>query len=357
MRIFTLVVFLFSSATSFSQNIMAFTDYQQKFQVFEDGVFREIEYMPLQSFKIGYNCIGYVDNTTEFKIYYQGASIDVAYANNLNYRATRDLLIYQINQILSVFDNGKKLQLTYYINKYTAGDSIVGFYDDNARTLQVYYQGRVKDIETNLINPPDTMIAGSNTLLFLDPNDYLKIFYKGSITDLGTNFASRYACGSDIAAYVDSNTQFFKIFYRGDVAKVETFPPKSFKCGDGIVAYVDNSGSFKILSNGTLTTVSSFEPDSFIVRNNLVLYSYNGIFSVFYNGQPVEIERNVLTNYQISESSLVYLDDLGHLRLFHDGKVDEISVERPAKFLLRGNVIWYKLGTNDNKILYKGRVY
>ena len=351
-----LILFLISINTS-AQNLMAFVDYQGKFQVFEDGVFRQIEYMPLQSFKIGYNCVGYVDNTTEFKIYYQGVSNDVAYASNLSYRATRGFLIYQINQILSVFDNGKTTQLSYYIARYTAGDSIIGFYDDNVHTLQEYYQGKIKEIETNLLNPPDTMMASSNALLFLDPNDYLKIFYKGVVTDLGTNLASRYLVGSDIAAYVDSNTQFFKVFYKGDIAKVESFPPKSFKCGDGIVAYVDNTGSFKILSNGVLTTIKSFEPDSFIVRNNLVLYSYNGIYSVFYNDAPIEIERNALTNYQISETSLAYLDDLGHLRLFHNGKVEDISIERPTKFLLRGNVLWYKLGNNDDKILYKGRVY
>jgi len=70
-------LFLILNINTSAQNIMAYIDYQGKLQVFEDGVFHQAEYLPVQSFKIGQNCVAYIDNTNEFKIYYQGEVTDI----------------------------------------------------------------------------------------------------------------------------------------------------------------------------------------------------------------------------------------------------------------------------------------
>ena len=52
-----------------AQNIAAFSDYQNKFYVFDDGNTRQLEYQPVLSYEIGDKCIGYETNGNHFKVY------------------------------------------------------------------------------------------------------------------------------------------------------------------------------------------------------------------------------------------------------------------------------------------------
>ena len=42
------LIFFFSSLHLFSQGLSAFTDYKNYFQVFDNGVTKELEFMPVQ---------------------------------------------------------------------------------------------------------------------------------------------------------------------------------------------------------------------------------------------------------------------------------------------------------------------
>src|SRR4051812_1573280 len=96
----TLMTLITLVTSSHAQNLMAFIDYQKKLQVFDDGVFRQAEYMPVQSFRVGHSCVAYVDNTTEFRIFCEGQSNDIEYGQDIDYLPTRNLLVFRIGKVL-----------------------------------------------------------------------------------------------------------------------------------------------------------------------------------------------------------------------------------------------------------------
>src|SRR5688572_17426516 len=72
------------SVSSLAQ-LAAYTDYRGYFHVFDKGVYHQLEYLPVKSYKVGGNAVAYVDNTNELQIYYNGEKYHQVYASYLTY--------------------------------------------------------------------------------------------------------------------------------------------------------------------------------------------------------------------------------------------------------------------------------
>ena len=55
-----------------AQNISAYSDYRGYLQAFDQGMFHQLEYLPVKSYKVGSSSVAYIDNKNDFKIYYKG---------------------------------------------------------------------------------------------------------------------------------------------------------------------------------------------------------------------------------------------------------------------------------------------
>ena len=87
MKKFFFLLFFISSFYSFSQNLSAYNDYRNYFQAFDNGEFRQIDYLPVKSFQVGGAAIAYVDNSNEFRIYSDEQKFDITYGGTLLYPA------------------------------------------------------------------------------------------------------------------------------------------------------------------------------------------------------------------------------------------------------------------------------
>ena len=58
-----------------AQNVTAYTDYRGYFHAFDNGSFKQLDYLPVKSYKLGRSSVAYIDNKNDFRIYYKGQSI------------------------------------------------------------------------------------------------------------------------------------------------------------------------------------------------------------------------------------------------------------------------------------------
>jgi hypothetical protein len=86
-----------------AQNIAAYLDYRSYFHVFDNGVFQQLEYLPVKSYQVGGAAVPYIDNTSEFQIYYNGQKYHQTYASDLTYYVSDYLVAFKVGQVLSVF--------------------------------------------------------------------------------------------------------------------------------------------------------------------------------------------------------------------------------------------------------------
>ena len=354
--------FLLASTLIFSQvvraqNLSAFMDYRQYFQVFDKGVVRQLDYLPVKSFKVGGNAIAYIDNTNEFRIYADDQKFDQTYGGTLNYFVTDNLVAYTVGKVLSVFENQRTTNLSYYSTIYAINDSLVGYFDESTYNFSVYYNGAVMDLESSMIEPPKKIKTGSNTLAYVNQSNFFKIFYHGQTYTIDDIAPVTFEAGRDLVAYIDDYNKYFHLFYKGDTARIETFAPDSFKVGFGIMAYVDNLGNFRVFNDGASRRLLTYRPDFFKVKGNTVVYSFNNNFTVFYKGEIYTLESYVPSNFQVGNDGVAYIDVSGRLKFFQAGKTYTASYEVINHYELFGNVLTYSVGTNTTQFFWNGKNY
>ena len=340
-----------------AQNISAYSDYRGYLQAFDQGMFHQLEYLPVKSYKVGSSSVAYIDNKNDFKIYYKGEKFQMVNAADFSYTVTDYLVAFRVGSVLYVFDNGVRKTLSYYTTIMTVNDSVLVYFDDSNYNLSVYYQGKSAVLESSLLDKPKSIKTGPNTVAWVNQSNFFSIFYQGLVHTVTNIPPLEYAAGQDIVAYTDDYDKHFHLFYKGDSAVVEEYAPDSFKVGYGIMAYVDNLGNFRVFNNGATKRLLSDRPDYFFVKGNIVVYSYNRMFNVFYNGVVSTLENFNPSNFQLGINGVAWLDESNRLKVFDRGKTYTASYEIINKYELIGNVLKYETGSNTVNIFFEGKNY
>jgi len=359
-KVLLLILLGIISYSTHSQNLTAFIDYRKYFMVFDNGSTIAIDHLPAQSFQIGGNCIPFVSNFGQFKVYHKGNISTLLEQAPSKYFATRNLLVYFLYDQLYVFDNGEVKMLSSSVKDYAIGDSLVAYYNENTKASYVYYNGKVTELERSLVGSPlSEFKAGDNIFAYFNANSkYFKIFYQGELHDvLQSNNQIYYEAGRNIVAFVDNATNSFHAYYKGEVIDLEDFQPKSFKVGDDMLAYVDNLGDFKVFSDGEIQTISSFEPDLYDVRDSLIVFSEQEYFKVFYNNKIYELENYVPSDFQMQESTIAFIGLNGWLKAFTRGRYITVTNDLISMFVVAYNMIYMNTTVNTIKIYYNGKLY
>jgi hypothetical protein len=354
---FALIVFFLLAVVVKSQNLAAYSDYRNYFNVFDNGVYQQLEYLPVKSFKVGGAAIPYVDNTNEFQIYYKGRKYHQSYASDLTYSASDYLVAFRVGNVLSVFEKGIPHKLTYYCSQFFLDDSLVVYFDDSNYNLSVYYNGNSTELESSMLELPRSIRTGSNVVAYVNQSDYFRIFYKGELWDIDNTAPVSFLAGRDIVAYVDGYNHYFQLYYKGEVAKADANGPESYKVGFGIVAYVDYEGIFRVFSNGATRKLTSNRPDFYSVKGNIIVYGFNREFFIFQNNESKLVSDVLPKDYKLSNNGIVYIDYDNHLKYYSKGKSYVVSFEPVQEFYINNDVIWYLVGVNTWKVFMNGNTY
>jgi hypothetical protein len=352
--IFFLLIF---KSYSIAQDVTAYTDYKGNLQVFDRGLVRQLEYLPVKDYKIGGNSIAYIDNKNDFKIYYNGQTFPLVNAADFSYKVTDNMVSFRVGEVLYAFDKGEEKTLSYHAGISYLDDSLLVFYDNIKSSLDIYYDGRLSTAEDALLSRPTFVRTGSNIVAWINQSNQFTVFYHGTVKQLDNMNPRKFEVGRDIIAYVDDFEQRFRLFYKGDSAMVDEFEPDSFKVGFGIMAYVDNVGNFKIFDEGVMKTILTRSPDFFYVKGNSIIYSFNNTFNIYYKGQITTLQNTAPADFQLGNDGIAWIDDSGRLQLFHKGKTYTVSYEIINKYFLNGNTLKYEVGNNTVGVFYNGKNY
>jgi len=352
------LVFILIFPCAHSQNITAYSDIHDYFYVFDKGINKEIEYLPVQSYKIGWENIIYVANSGALKIYYNGKTYEL-FQSYTDYFTSKYLTLGELNKQLKVFDNGTMTTLTSSAGSFKMSDSLIAFHDEAKRTFNAYYNGEIVQLEDLLASEDITRYTvGCNIIAYIDHQYYFAIFYHGVVTKLfKLTYKLKYDVGQDIVAYTNTDESSFNVVYQGEINRIEDNIPLSYSAGNGCVAYVDNLGKFKIFKEGQVFTISENQPEFYKVKDDIVVYSEQNYLKVFYKGKSYLLESYIPQSYKYDQSSVAYIDDMGSLKLFQDGKTQTLTYEKVISYDLNGNVLKYVTGNNNCNVFYKGKIY
>ncbi|MGC9331151.1 MAG: hypothetical protein ACP5DZ_04650 [Bacteroidales bacterium] len=358
-RIYLLFILVMASLWVCSQDMAIYTDYLNKVQLFDGGEFKELEHLPLKSYQIGNECLGYEDNSENFKIYYNHYTFKI---NSFvsNYIVTDHLVAYNLNNQLKVFDRGDNITLSVYTDLYAAGDELVAFFDKQYKIFKVYYNGEIIELDDALAGDEITEYTiGENSMVYLDSRDYYNIFYQGKVIEMMyKDRAKSYKAGRDVVAFVESPVDNFHVFYKGSFMELESFEPKAYKIGDGFVAYIDSNDYLKVYDgNGEVVTVSFDAPAMFEVEDELLIYTVQNYFKVYWNGQSYTLDSYIPDNYVYDGSVIAWENEQGNLNIFDRGQTAIISYEKLTSLSCHGATVSFSYGVKSHDIYWNGNVY
>lgn len=358
MKYITSLFIMLISQTAFSQGIAAYTDFQKRFWVFDNGKSRLLEYQPVNTFKTGGPFVSFITNSNHLKVYSNHIDYELSPMVS-SYSVTENLVTYKVYSQLFVFENGQKTMLSRYVGQYTTGDSLVAFFDTEKKYFQVYYKGKITTLADGLLtDDAGTFQVGSNIVCFRDLYGNYWLFYQGNLFEFfKTNEAISLKIGRNVLAFIDPGTGFFQTFYNGEISLLESFSPESFQTGYEKVAYVTNTGDFKLFDKGETTTISSFAPEMYELTGDILVYQQQGQLRVYYQGVDYFIENYIPASYKQNYDALVYLDQNGFLQLFKAGMKQRLSVEKINDFQVLNGCILFNEGMNTTKIFYNDKIY
>ncbi len=342
------------------QDLAAYTNYLGHFCIFDRGKNYVVEDLPAQSFKIGGECVLYINSQGTLKMYQNGFANQLTNAGITKYFATNHLAAYVTSQKLIVVENGNSSMLSNYCTFCLVEDSMILFYDQTLASLLVYYNGEVKEIENGILGRPvDRISCSDNIVAYISsPANDFKVWYKGSVTKLISNIGLlSFKTGRDILAYVNRLDNTFHAFYKGNDYLLEDFIPKSYKMGYGFVVYVTNLGDFKIFYDGEISTILNYSPNFYSTTDNLILFEDEGYFKTFWKGQIYEIESYVPDSVKADFNSVVYLDNTKRMWFFSNGEKKYVLNDMVTSFENFRDLIMISAKVNRNIIYYKGKLY
>lgn len=390
---YAFILFSFLIFELAGQNITAFTDNNGKFTIFDDGNFTQAESQPPMSFKIGNNCVAYLDVNQNFKIYYRGEIVK-PYDDMIitNYEVTNNLVLFTVGNTSYVFDNGNTVKLIKGFYNQTITDSLVVAQDYYTSSLQVYYRGKLTTLATPNLSYQYVALKGNkgskncyyratkNILAYL-VNDSLKVFWNGQTWNVFTitrqpnmsvnayNF--NFEVGKNIACYIDPLTKSLVVFYKGEKYILSSGTIAEIQTGDDMISYRDSTGlnvfyagkkfSLDELKKTTSLQRSigagSFSSTDFL-KDSVMLFIASGRCKVFNKENITMIDAIKDGQFKINGNTLAWLGKQNELNAFYNNNTYTLStLIRPADFEVHGNTVWFSVYPNNNKVFYKGKIY
>lgn len=363
-RSFFILILLTSllSPMIFAQHLGAYIDYMDHFYIFDKGKNIKIEDLRPQSFKVGGECVLYINNAGHLKMYHNGEvkQLEMGGVYEENYFATDHLATYSVFEKLKVVYNGEPLELSRRCTAYNAEDSLVSFYDKNVESLRVFYKGEILDIESGMVGTPiESWESGDNIVAYISTRTKdFKIWYQGELHIIQKNVAqTRFKAGKDIVAYIDPLDDTFKAFFKGEEFQLDDFAPNSFYMGDGFVAFVNHMGDFKYFGGEDVETISTSTPEGYLAEDKSLAYVIDGRFYAWFNGEATEVEAWVPSTYKLDWNTIAYVDNSLRIWVFQNGERKYLSNEFVNTFEIYRDLIHMNVKVDRNIIYYQDQFF
>lgn len=257
-----------------------------------------------------------------------------------------------------VFDDGSFKEIEYTpVSDFKVGGDFVAYLNmDNS--LKFYYKGDTYTLEEA---QPQSYACSENFCVY-KMNRRLEKVEAGNKRTL-CEWATDYAVGDSIVAFVDYGDPGFKVYYNGEIATVETGATnggvKQYQVSQNLVAYVDYNNELKVWWHGKTYELDSkgFNLD-YRIGTDIVAFSnsYTNEFKVFYKGEIIVLDQTPPLKFQVDFNSVAYVDAGSNFNIFYNGETMFVSPFAPDTMTAAGNIVSFVL-KNEFKVFFKGKIY
>ncbi len=345
------------TSQSHAQQVIPFVDFSNYFRTFQNDNFRVLEFQRIQEYKAGDDLVAYIDNRGNLRVFEGGAPKDLSNMN-VEYHVSDHILAWNVGPTINVYEEGHLETLTYFGGEYIVKDSMVVYQDLRYNTLNVYSKEKKYTIQTSTGTLEMPVFVGENILAFRDNGNFYKVWWNGTVYDLGVwNGTIDFSGGTDILAFNDPTTRTFAIFENGEFLDVEIFWMPSYQCGRGFIAYEDRNGNLIHYSKGKKTELSNFKSSFFEVKDDLVVWGENTFVKAYQNEKVITVTNFRPKDHLLKNNVYAFRNIQGGVSALVDGKVVELTTQQDAGYEIYGNAVLVSLFAKTYIVYVNGRKF
>lgn len=342
---------------AFSQTVVPFLDFNNFFQSFENGGFKNIEIQPVKGYKAGDEFVAYIDTRGNLRVYDGRQRKDITNLN-VQYEVSDHLLGYMIGPTLNMWERGRLQTLTYFGRNFIVKDSLIVYEDTRFNSLNVYWHKNTMPLATILGEMTVPTTVGENILVFKDNGNLYKVFSEGLIYEIFSwSGAVDFQLGTDILCFNDPTTRTFVVFAHGQFTDVESQYMRKYKAGRGFIVYEDLNANLWYYKEGEKILLTNFISSFWDVKDDVVVWGENNYMFTLSNGEKVQIANFIPSEWEIKNNTIVYRNIMGGVSAFVNGIHTEITLLNDSEFKIFGNSVLVKLFNNSHLVLSDGKVY
>jgi hypothetical protein len=321
-----------------AQRLAAFEDDQQFFYVYDSGIVKRLEILPVESFQVGGKYLAYTNNMGMLHIYHQGEVFQPDQGKPDTIYATDHLMVFRFGSQIQILE-GLRFETieSWAVGDVAVGDSMIAF-QNNVGSFKCWYGDTLYQLDEW---PVTKFVCSDNLLAYIDRFGYLKVFYRGEVMQI-EDFPPAYVVpGKDMLAYVD-NIGNFKVFDHGELYELTAYPieRKHILMPDGMVVFRDDINRTMLFQDGEVEALLDQEPRAIKTNENVLAYvdRAEDLF-VIYNGERYYMERLSPNQFAMDNDIFVYTDIYGRLQGLVFGEKKVVSEDIPNAWAVYNQVV------------------
>lgn len=349
-RLLIFLITLFCLPYGFAQDVFPYMDNIGYMRSFQNGISRQVEFLPPVDVKYSEKLIAYIDNKNDFFIF-DGEKKEMMTNMANSYAIGYNIVAWTTGPILNVWDSGKKRTLTRFGRNYVVTDSLVVFEDLIENAIFVYYNENVYELYRTVGPPVFPVAVGSNTVAFEGNGNVHYAFVAGRIIEIGVlNEPVKYSPGANKIAFNDPFHQSFAVAQFGEVVDVEQIKVTDYKAGWDLIAYRDQNMNLLCYIDNQVVELSNYSARWYEVFRNMVVWNEANVFFAFDGKKKYELANYIPEEYKVRDGIVAFRNLNGGVSLFENGEVRVISNLPGIPFEVNGNTV--RLQTNRGNFTF-----
>ena len=321
------------------QFLYPFNDNFNRFYVFDNGTFQQLEFQEVDEYFVGNSYVAYFDPRGRFQLYFAGEKHELS-LNRPEVYPTDHFLAYQFGSQVFLLEGNRLHQVESWAlqQDLIVSDSILA-YNDVYNRFNVYVQDSPKVLESWTVNQAS---ISNNSLAYLDVNSQLKLFTRDSLHTVWATQPSAFKAGQNLVVF-QTGIGDLQVWYDENIYTLAYNTNGGFDVSDELVTYFDDLGAFNVFYRGETYTLLSYSPITMNFRENqLVWTDRNGFFYTFYQGEIIRLESYTPESVIVDNALVVYQDINGRLKGFSGGEKFEVSHRIATEFDQINQAVFYR---------------
>jgi len=359
MRLFTTIFLVLTFSSLYGQNVFPYIDNIGYMRSFQNGKAVQIEYLEPRDVKFSEKIIAFIDNKRDFFVF-DGEKKEMLASLVNGYQIGYNLCAWNTGPILSVWDSGKKRELTRFGRNYQVSDSIVVFEDLRDNAIRVYYNDSIYNLFYSVDVPMFPQAIGSNSVAFVGNGNIHYAFISGKIVEIGViNDQVSYSAGANKVAFNDPFHQSFACAHATEIVDIESIMIQDYQAGWDIVAYRDLNDQLMLYKNDGIIELSNYSARNYQVFRNMVVWDEAGLLFV-YDGnlkQKFEVANYIPVDYKIRDGIVAFRNLNGGVSVYDNGEVKVISNLQNAPFEVNGSMVRVQVNRGNFDFYQNGEIW